>query len=133
MRSTFLLYAIFTVKICMAQTFSGLIFDSKTKEPIQYVNIGIVKKAIGTVSDEKGAFNITLEDQYNADTLRISMIGYETQNFVVADFKKQFPPQDATILLKPTVSELKEVVVKPGKIKYTQLGNDYHSKNVTAG
>jgi len=133
MKSAFLLSAILTVETCIAQTFNGRIVDSKTNEPVHYVNIGIIKKSIGTVSDEKGDFSIVLEDQYNADTLRISMIGYKTRNFVLTDFKKQFPMSNAVIPLEPSVSELKEVTVKPGKIKYAVLGNDYQSKNVTAG
>jgi hypothetical protein len=117
----------------LGQTFSGKVIDAKTQEPVPYVNIGIVKKGIGTVSDEKGSFKLTIDDQYNSDTLRLSMIGYEPQRFLVSDFKKQFSQQEAIVVMKPAITELKEVTVKPGKIKYAELGNDFHSKTVTAG
>ena len=59
-----------------AQLFNGQVMDEKTKDPIPYVNIGIVGKGVGKVSDSNGNFSIMLDEKYNDDTIKISMIGY---------------------------------------------------------
>lgn len=128
----FLIQLIFFSFAVSGQTFSGSMVDSQTNQPIAYVNIGILKKGVGTVSDEQGNFALIIEDQYSADTLRFSIIGYETKNYLVSDFRNQFQ-QHATITMKKSITELNEVVIKPGKIKYAELGNKFNSKSVTGG
>lgn len=110
-----------------------MVTDASTNKPVPYVNIGIVKKGIGTVTDENGKFTLELPETFLPDTLRISMIGYQTRNFLVGDLQKNFPAGNMNVSLSQVATELKEVVVKPRKIKYALLGNDFHSKKVTAG
>ena len=116
-----------------AQTYSGNITDAETGKPVSYVNIGIVKKNVGTVTNDSGKFHIELADTYDRDTLRISIIGYETKNYLVADIKQDFPGREMEIRLRQVATELTEVVVKPNKIKTARLGNNFHSKNVRGG
>jgi hypothetical protein len=128
---TFLLLLLFISSF--GQVFNGSVIDLNSNEPLAYVNIGILRRGIGTVSDEEGKFTLTLDDQFNADTLRISMIGFKTRDFIVSDFKKQFTPANAVIAMSRSVTELHEVTIKPVKIKYASLGNDFSSKSVVAG
>jgi len=67
----------------------GSLIDKTTKETLPYVNIGVIGKNLGTVSDINGNFKIELPKQHDNDTLRISMIGYETLDFIASDFKKK--------------------------------------------
>jgi hypothetical protein len=130
------LYSLWLCIICapvLAQTYSGSVTDASTNEPVPYVNIGIVKKGIGTVTDENGKFTLELAETYLHDTLRISMIGYQTRNFLVEDLQKNFPTGNVNISLSQVATELKGVVVKPNKIKYAVLGNDFHSTKIGAG
>lgn len=62
-------------------------FDNKSKEPISFVNIGILGENFGTVSDEEGRFNLELKDKFNNDILRLSCIEYEDLNIIISDFK----------------------------------------------
>src|SRR6476646_7698139 len=72
-----------------AQTIKGKVSDSDL-HPLAYVNIGIVGKNIGTVSDEQGNFSFTLPEQCDEDHLRFSMIGFQSREFTVLNFKKDF-------------------------------------------
>ncbi len=94
------------------EDFKGRILDAETKEPIPYVNIGIVDVGIGTVSDEDGLFHLNLKSKVYKDDAEIlfSAIGYETKYIPVSKAEivyNEYPE----ILLKPTIMELKEVVV----------------------
>lgn len=66
--------------------FSGLTVDATTNEPLSYVNIGILNKGIGTVSNEDGKFvlNISKKEHW-AEKLQFSSIGYETVSMLVRD------------------------------------------------
>lgn len=92
--------------------FQGRVLDDTTREPIAYVNIGIVDLGIGTVSDEEGVFLM----KFNANklqpltTILFSALGYETLNFPITKISEQgIANQD--ILLVPKALELNEVVV----------------------
>ncbi|WP_340152927.1 carboxypeptidase-like regulatory domain-containing protein [uncultured Marivirga sp.] len=112
--------------------YSGIIKDKTTEEPLPYVNIGIVKKGVGTVSTFEGKFSLELNESYATDTLRISSIGYEAKNIVVKDFKKIL--QGKSILyLSPEITELDEVVVTNRRLKKKVLGNKTTSKSIVAG
>jgi hypothetical protein len=47
---------------CYSQTkLVGQVVDALTKEPLPFVNIGLVNENIGTVSDEQGYFILELD------------------------------------------------------------------------
>jgi len=58
----------------------GTVKDSETKKPIPYVNIGIVKKNIGTVSDSEGKFDLKFPMTLENDTIKLSSIGYKSKS-----------------------------------------------------
>ncbi|PCI59012.1 MAG: hypothetical protein COB34_04220, partial [Methylophilaceae bacterium] len=47
--------------------YKGNISDGKSKEALAYVNLGIVGKNVGTVSDIYGNFKIELDQKYDND------------------------------------------------------------------
>ena len=96
--------------VCYAQTdLSGRVLSADNKVPVASANVYISNSSIGTVTDEKGQFVIKNFPTGRYD-LVISCIGYETQ--VVTLSSAQLPPV-LTILLKPKVNELQEVIVEP--------------------
>ena len=119
--------------ILSAQTnFQAQVIDSKTQRGLAYVNIGIVGKNIGTVSNQNGNFNITLPSNYDQDTLRLSMVSYESLEFSVSEFKKLLEKQPV-VALQPTSIDLQEIVVTPKYDKTRILGNETTAKNMTGG
>jgi len=109
---------------------SGVIFDKTTNTPISFVSIGIVGKQVGTLSDEKGVFELNLTEDQKNDTLKIYAIGYRPQIFSITDLIKEI---NKKVTLESLPTQLAEVVVKSKKIKYKILGTTKYSKNNCSG
>lgn len=100
---------------------SGYIQDSKTKQKLPYVNIGVLNKEIGTVSNKEGLFDFHLLESNANDTIRISMIGYKPKIVVVDKLLNK--KGSIEVNLEEEISELTEVVVTARKWKKKTLGN----------
>jgi hypothetical protein len=114
-----------------AQVLEGIVKDAKTNENLPYVNVGLIGKTTGTVTDDNGHFKLTLNNN-GGDSLRISMIGYIPKTFLVKDFIIQYST-GTTILLTPSVKELAEVKISGRKLKQAVLGNTTQSQSTNAG
>ncbi|WP_276392162.1 carboxypeptidase-like regulatory domain-containing protein [Eudoraea chungangensis] len=112
-------------------TLNGMIMDMKTKEPLPYVNIGILNGDLGTVTNDTGFFELDLAEGYNKDTLRISMIGYKSIELLVSELIAN--PLSLQVLLEEEISELGEVVVTAKAFKRKTLGNKTTAKFLSAG
>ncbi|AWA29306.1 hypothetical protein HYN48_03945 [Flavobacterium magnum] len=116
-----------------AQTeYAGTIKDKASGEALPYVNIGVVNKNMGTVSDVNGHFTLPLTTALNAETIRISMVGYEPQTFTVSDFIAKVT-ENPVLLLERSMSALKEVVVRNKNLQTGTLGNIPGKKTESAG
>ena len=71
-----------------AQNFTGTVLNKQDNTPVEYVNIGIPGKDIGTVSDRSGIFNISLTETSDNDTLLFSCTGYQTVALTIGDLNK---------------------------------------------
>jgi hypothetical protein len=114
-----------------AQAFDGTVQDAKTKMPLQYVNVGIIGKSVGTVTDGAGRYKLDLSGHLD-DSLRLSMIGYKALTYRIADFIKN-SDSHKTLLLQPSITDLKEVKVNNRKWKESILGNTSQSDQSNAG
>lgn len=112
------------------QNISGVIINEKSKLPIEYVNIGIARKNIGTVSDLNGKYSLSLDSQFDNDTLLFSSIGYLPFSIKIADLKKG---GNRNVFLKEKVYEIKEVTVTPRIFTPRTLGITTHFKKFCAG
>lgn len=116
-----------------AQTFViGQVIDAATKEPLPYVNIGLLNKNIGTVADETGYFELEVNTEQNSrDTLRFSMIGFETKSYTLNDFINQ---NEIEVYLTEKSTALDEVILSSKRKKYQTkiLGNKTTSKALYA-
>lgn len=133
MKSIYIFLFIFSINNAFSQIYSGIIKDASTDQPLAFVNIGIPKKNIGTVSQFDGTFHLNFSEENMTDTLRISMIGYKTQLIPVTKFISDFIQLNKAIILEPDIKELSEVIIRPRNMKEVVLGNDYNSPNVSAG
>ena len=126
MRIPLTLIGLCIANIVLAQSIKGKIIDSKTKEPIPYVHIGIIGKAIGTVSNEQGVFKMDLRRASSKDSLAFSSIGYERQAYQVSEVSSA----DLAIKLVSVSYDLNEIVIKDNVINEMvigrrKIGNDY--------
>lgn len=114
----------------VAQVVSGTIKDKTTLEPLSYVNVGVVGKNIGTVTDEKGNFRLNIPEANNQDLLKISMVGYDDISSSVGNLRKEIAA-NSIILMQQSNTQLKEVVVSNKKLKEKILGNKTESQGTT--
>lgn len=127
-----LLFLIFlTNLVSYAQTLTGRVLEADTKKPISYVNIGILGKNTGTVSDSLGNFSITYKDANKNDTLKFSCIGFESRILKPTDL---IGKSHNEISMEKIIYTLKEVVVKPlSKREIKVLGKTGYSKFMGLG
>ena len=98
-----------------AQVLQSTVVHFSTGQPIPFVNIGIIGKNLGTVSDEEGKFSLEAPKTgwSSSDTLRFSAIGYQSVDVVLLH-EKELPK---SIYLKPFTLTLPTVVINPKKFK----------------
>lgn len=98
------------------QSYQGQVLDSLTRQPIAYVNIGVVGRGLGTVSDPKGQFRLALPDSLPSDLVRFSCVGYRSVSFPVSDLIRRLSTQ-SPIVMQEDVMTLPEIVIKKEKLK----------------
>jgi hypothetical protein len=116
-----------------AQVYNGKVFDAQTSETLPFVSIGIPGKSVGTVAQLDGSFSIVISDAYNNDSIRFSIIGYNTKNILVSDLKAMTKTNYIEIQLEPREEEIGEVLIRPREMKSKMLGNEFNSNAVIAG
>ena len=109
---------LFLLSICLVSSplfaqdyllLSGTVIDAKTKDPLPYATVGVANKHIGTITNLSGAFALYLPDSLKTDTILVSFLGYESNSLPVAKFRAK----GNKIKLKPILTEIGEVIVKP--------------------
>ena len=106
----FLLFALFAAINLRAQTVSGTVYDAQTSESIPFCTIVLGSHSNnGTIANANGDYIVN--NVQKIDSIVFSAVGYERKAFSAAQLM-----QDATVLLKPRVYQINEVVVKPMNI-----------------
>ena len=121
----FLLY-FYILAALNGQSIQGRVVDSNTLEPLEFVSMGVINTRIGTITNKKGEFSLEVNDLSSDSTLRISMIGYNSQTFSVGEL----PDEGMTIRLVVKPVQIAEVTVKPfgeavkiGTTSFSRIGN----------
>ncbi|RAJ95744.1 carboxypeptidase-like protein [Larkinella arboricola] len=89
-------------------TLAGKVVNQTTGDPIPSANITIVGRTVGTVTNEKGAFRLTIPTVSASDSLRVSSIGFRSATRKIPATGRQ----NLTIRLKPAAVKLDEVRVQ---------------------
>lgn len=119
-------------QISMAQVvYKGQITDAATNEPLPYVNVGIVGQNVGTVTDADGKFEIPLAYQFANDSLKVSMIGYDSKSWLV-DYLIDHIAQGDIKLVKAK-NEIKQVEISSKRLRSKVLGSTTTSPFFTGG
>lgn len=105
---------------------TGLVLDN-LYQPVEYVNVGIISKPIGTVTDKNGAFKLVVMEELlsNEDSLRFSIIGFYPKTISIDKISSQL---ELPVILHQKVEQLSEVVVKAYKRNEKRIGS--HSKSL---
>jgi hypothetical protein len=67
----------------MAQPIQGRVLDGRTRQPVVYAHVGIVGKNVGTITNEQGLFSLSAKNIRKGDTLRVTMLGYKSLDYLV--------------------------------------------------
>ena len=98
-------------------TMQGTVADSETGERLPYVALRFRGTTIGTSTDDQGRF--TLATATPGDSLEVSYLGYDTK--LVPIRRGRLNRLD--IRLMPSGITTEEVVVRPGKERYSRRDN----------
>jgi len=101
---TLLLLATSLPWLSAQKVLEGIVIDAETNLGIPFVNIGLVGKDVGTVTDENGQFRLHLKGK--SGKIAIFTIGYEKKTFSLNQLKN--PVQ---ITLKPKSYNLEAVEI----------------------
>ena len=110
MKISIIFFLISSNMVLLGQTISGTVFEINSDLPIEYVNIGIVGKNVGTVSDPNGRYTLLINPENHNDTLRFSYIGYRSYSVKVSDF---IDMNNGNVSLEKKKYELAELVIRP--------------------
>jgi len=105
----------------------GTVLDKATNSPIPYASLSVVDGKTYTQANTNGAFALSLKPEYQNGKIRVTMLGYITQEFSIADLIKQNTTQkEIKLFLVPDYKSLKtvEVHAKARKWKIKKVG--YH-------
>lgn len=98
-----LIFCLLVLSNVDAQSLTGIIKDSKSKEPLPFATVYNVSQQSGTIANSVGAFS--LPKVKVGDTVAISYIGYALQEVVVSEFEME-------ILLKSKSQQLNQFVIQ---------------------
>lgn len=131
-RISILISFLFSQFLISQNSLSGKIIDAETNDLLPYVNIGVVGKNIGTVSDLKGNFKLDIPESLNDEALRISIIGYKTLEMTVNNFR-DLAVSESNFALDPEAYAIEEIVISSKERKSKILGNKTRSTNFILG
>jgi hypothetical protein len=112
--------------VVSGQCQKGRVISSETRAGIGFASVGIIGKNIGTVSDRDGNFILDIDEVYNDDSLRFSMIGYYPKSVKVSQFKLNPLKEISLVPLSYALKEVKVVYNKPVRKRLgTPVTDDY--------
>jgi hypothetical protein len=100
-------------------------FEIDSVSPIPFVAIGLKQKAIGTLTNENGAFSFKTDATNNKDSIQIIAIGYKPITISVQNYLQS---ANKNFYLEKLANDLEEVSIAAKKIKKEVLGNNKYSK-----
>ncbi len=102
------LLASFFVSAQEEEFINGVILDASDSTAVSFATVRIVNRAIGVITNSDGSFRLPVALSSYGDSLEISSLGYREEIIKFSDFSGD---KAKTILLKPSVEELEEVVL----------------------
>jgi pimeloyl-ACP methyl ester carboxylesterase len=100
---------------------------------LPYVNLGVPGRNQGTVSRPDGSFRLALKEVRADDTLRVSLLGYQTLNLTLARVTEGATPGGLRLTLAEQTQALPEVVVRTDASVVKVLGNPTESRFFSGG
>lgn len=124
-------YILITLLLLYNTFFGQVVINGKIKsndgKELQFVNIGIKNKNIGTVSDENGSFSLKIDNSRTKEILTFSYVGFEELNIKIENVLKSNSKE--FILTQKTI-DLSEVIIIATKATELEIGTKSYSSMV---
>ena len=91
----------------------GTIIDKKTHLPVEYANIGIFEKGVGTVSSMDGNFEFIIPIELKGNPIIIKHLGYKDATINATQINVN--STSLKIELEPSVCELKAIKISASR------------------
>ncbi len=91
------------------QKITGQVLEKGTNEPLEFANIFMLNRNMGTISNNNGKFMLNFKTCRETDTLCISSLGYKPVKIPMNSIDSTF----ITIKLIPEILSIKEVRISP--------------------
>lgn len=92
------------------QTLSGVVRQLGQTAPVPFANVGLTGYNLGTVTNEKGEFELHIPPSITADSLQVSCIGFHTQTFPLAQLLQS---RQVVIEITPRTYHLQTITILP--------------------
>lgn len=99
---------------CFGRIVKGEVTDSITGEPLPFVNVYFKNSQGGVLTDNDGRF--VYNSRMDNDSITVTAVGYVPRTFFTSSSYLKIP-------LSPSTVQLKELVVRPRKQKYSKKNN----------
>jgi hypothetical protein len=105
---------VFMPNLLSGQTYSGMVIDKDSKEPLPYANIFQEGTLNGTITNKEGQFELSIKENISAPIV-ISFVGYITKVYSVNALAKE-----PIITLEQKVLSIDEIEVKSGSSAWSR-------------
>jgi hypothetical protein len=95
---------------------TGRVLSSHKKEPVPLVNISILNKPIGTITNDSGRFDLLIQKQFLSDTIAFSSVGYKRSWMAM-------PLKDTCIEIILTEENIRLPVIEVHAVSVSQIIN----------
>ena len=110
-----------------AATVKGTVIDKATDLPIPYAYLAVSSNGTSTQANGKGEFALSLGSQNQHGSIRVTSLGYVSQEFSIADLiKEKTGTNGVKLFLSPKHERLSEVEVKAKASKWKSKKIGYH-------
>lgn len=131
MCKTIVVIFFFCYKAISQPVASGIVINEEGT-PVMYANIGVPKRVLGTVSDEKGFFSFDLKGTQPTDTVVISCIGHSSVSMSLKELMR-LCLSGKEVTLERRYYSVEEVVIRPRQIKRKSIGNKREVNVISGG
>jgi hypothetical protein len=92
------------------KAYYGKVIDRQSSRTLPFATIEAIGSNIATVSNIDGEFTIKINKEADVSDLKLSYIGFRNKTIQISEFKGD---NELTIMLDPSIVQLKEVTVRP--------------------
>lgn len=103
-----------------------VIKNEKTKEAVQFCNVGIEGSGLGGITNEDGVITMEVPSSYSTDSISISHIGFESKNISISDIGNG----KKVVYLKECAYVLPEVEISSNDDEWFQILNKCRNVNI---